>query len=269
VQDVNKHQKLCAKTLGIPQHKLVSKTKRLGGGFGGKETRSAFLHCAVAVAAYHLQRPVKQDMQTTGHRHAFLGRYKVAAAADGRLLALDLQLYSNAGASRFSVIHDGILCTLATHIPLSTLLEAQCRRVQKVDDEGVDIGSYGAGNSVDLSHAIMDRAILHSDCGFNIPAVRITGKLCRTNQASNTAFRGFGGPQGMLIANTWMDALARKLGIPPETLQQRNLYTEGAITHFGQKLVHSQLQKCFETVMESSEWTRRREEVHAYNSQYK
>ena len=103
MQDVTKHQKLCAKTLGIPQHKLVSKTKRLGGGFGGKETRSAFLHCVVAVAGYHMRQPVKlvlprqQDMQMTGHRHAFMGRYKVAAAADGRLLALDLQLYANAG----------------------------------------------------------------------------------------------------------------------------------------------------------------------------
>jgi xanthine dehydrogenase molybdopterin-binding subunit B len=105
LQDVTKHQKLVAKTLGIPQHKLVSKTKRLGGGFGGKETRSAFLHCATAVAAYHLRRPVKlvlprqADMQVTGHRHAFLGRYKAAAAADGRILALDLQLFSNAGAA--------------------------------------------------------------------------------------------------------------------------------------------------------------------------
>jgi xanthine dehydrogenase molybdopterin-binding subunit B len=103
VQDVTKHQKLVSKVLGIPQHKLCCKTKRLGGGFGGKETRGAFLHCATAVAAFHTRRPVRmtlerqQDMQITGHRHAFVGRYRVAATANGRVLALDLQLFSNAG----------------------------------------------------------------------------------------------------------------------------------------------------------------------------
>lgn len=90
--------------LGVAQHKLISKTKRLGGGFGGKETRGEFLHCAAAVAAFHTRRPVQlvlsrqDDMQMTGHRHAFLGRYKVAAAANGRILALQLDLFSNAGA---------------------------------------------------------------------------------------------------------------------------------------------------------------------------
>ena len=89
----------------MPQHKLVCKTKRLGGGFGGKETRGAFLHCATAIAAFHTRRPVRLvlerqlDMQMTGHRHAFLGRYKAAAAKDGTIVALDLELYNNAGAS--------------------------------------------------------------------------------------------------------------------------------------------------------------------------
>jgi xanthine dehydrogenase molybdopterin-binding subunit B len=105
LQDVSKHQKLVARVLGIPQHKLVSKAKRLGGGFGGKETRGAFLHCATAIAAYWTRQPVRlvldrqKDMQMTGHRHAFLGRYRAAAAADGRVLALDLELFSNAGAA--------------------------------------------------------------------------------------------------------------------------------------------------------------------------
>jgi len=101
---VTKHQKLIAHVLGVPMHKLTVKAKRLGGGFGGKETRSAFLHCATAVAAARTRRPVRlsldrqADMQMTGHRHAFLGRYRVAYAADGRILALDLDLVCNAGA---------------------------------------------------------------------------------------------------------------------------------------------------------------------------
>ena len=104
MQDVNKHHKLVSRVLGIPQHKLTCKTKRLGGGFGGKETRGAVLHCATAVAAYHTRRPVRlaldrqHDMRMTGHRHAFQGSYKVAADKEGRVLAVDLKLYSNAGA---------------------------------------------------------------------------------------------------------------------------------------------------------------------------
>ena len=117
MQDVCKHQKTVASVLGVAQHKLISKTKRLGGGFGGKETRGEFLHCAAAVAAFHTRKPVQlvlsrqDDMQMTGHRHAFLGRYKVAAAADGRILALDLDLFSNAGA--LSAVHD----TRAKYLP--------------------------------------------------------------------------------------------------------------------------------------------------------
>lgn len=103
LQDIAKHQKLISHVLGVPMHKLVSKTKRLGGGFGGKETRGAFLHCTVAVASFHSRRAVRlvldrqEDMQMTGHRHAFLGKYRVAYAADGRILGLDLDLFNNAG----------------------------------------------------------------------------------------------------------------------------------------------------------------------------
>lgn len=122
------------------------------------------------------------------------------------------------------------------------------------------------GNSVDLSHAVMDRALLHSDCTFHIPNMRIRGRLCRTNQASNTAFRGFGGPQGMLVASMWMDAVAQALGMPMHTLQERNMYGEGAITHFGQELVHNRLPACWQRVTDTSAYHRRREEVDAFNA---
>jgi xanthine dehydrogenase molybdopterin-binding subunit B len=118
MQDVNKHHKLVARVLGIPQHKITVKTKRLGGGFGGKETRGAFLHCATAVAAYHTQRPVRlaldrqHDMRLTGHRHAFLGKYKVAADKDGKVLALDLEMYNNAGAHG----HAPSVCNVCEHV---------------------------------------------------------------------------------------------------------------------------------------------------------
>ncbi len=104
----------------------MSKTKRLGGGFGGKETRGIFIHTAIAVPAFHLRRPVRimldrdEDMQMTGQRHAFMARYKVGFTASGLVQAVDMELFHN------------------------------------------------AGNSWDLSHAIMDRAMLHSDGCYQV-----------------------------------------------------------------------------------------------------
>ena len=74
-----------AHALGVPGHKVVARTKRLGGGFGGKETRAVNVSCAAAVPAFHTRRPVRlildrdEDMHTSGHRHAFIGQYKVSA----------------------------------------------------------------------------------------------------------------------------------------------------------------------------------------------
>jgi xanthine dehydrogenase/oxidase len=119
---------------------------------------------------------------------------------------------------------------------------------------------------VDLSHAIMDRAILHSDCTAHIPALRIRGRLCRTNQASNTAFRGFGGPQGMLIANMWMDHGARALGMPLAEVFARNMYTAGSVTHFGQSIEGDRLEACWQEVTRSSDWEQRRTAIDGYNA---
>ena len=98
-----KHQKLIAKALGLPCNKVVCKIKRVGGGFGGKETRAAFLNVCAAIPAFHLRKPVSLvldrhvDMAITGARHAFLGKYKVGYSAEGKILALDMRLYNNAG----------------------------------------------------------------------------------------------------------------------------------------------------------------------------
>lgn len=122
-----------------------------------------------------------------------------------------------------------------------------------------------AGNSVDLSNAVMDRAILHADCAAYIPAVRIHGRLCKTNQASNTAFRGFGGPQGMLMANMWMDHGARALGIPAVDLYTKNMYGSGGISHFGQAVDGERVEACWRDVLRTSEWPQRRAAVDAFN----
>ncbi|EFJ45339.1 hypothetical protein VOLCADRAFT_63971 [Volvox carteri f. nagariensis] len=220
-----KHQKYVALVLGVPAHKIVSKTKRLGGGFGGKETRGIFIHCAAAVPSYHLKRPVRlcldrdEDMQMTGQRHAFLATYKVGFTADGRVLAAELDLYNN------------------------------------------------AGNSHDLSHSIMDRALLHSDCVYKVPNMRVRGHMCRTNQASNTAFRGFGGPQGLMFAEMWIEQIAKTLGKPDVEVRTLNMYKEGDVTHFGQVLEHCRARACWETVLGSSSFTERRDKVAEFNSE--
>ena len=104
-QAPQKHQKLISSALKIPCNRVVCKTKRLGGGFGGKETRAAFLNVCAAIPAFHMRKPISLvldrhiDMAITGQRHAFLGKYKVGYSPEGKILALDMMLYNNAGNS--------------------------------------------------------------------------------------------------------------------------------------------------------------------------
>lgn len=118
---------------------------------------------------------------------------------------------------------------------------------------------------MDLSHAVLDRAVLHSDGTYFIPNLRVYGRMCRTNQPSNTAYRGFGGPQGMLIANFWMDHLARELGVPSHVIQERNMYKDDGTTHFKQKCEPERLRACWDGAMEQAGWQARREAVDAFN----
>jgi xanthine dehydrogenase/oxidase len=220
----DKHHRYIAHVLGVPQHKVVIRTKRLGGGFGGKETRSGFINAACAIAAFHLHRPCRlvldrdEDMQMTGQRHPFLARYRAAATPDGRLLAFDITMYNN------------------------------------------------AGNSLDLSHSIMQRALLTADCVYKIPSYKATGHLCKTNLPTNTAFRGFGGPQGLHITECIMDKLAAALDMPPERLKEINMYQEGDITPYGQALEGCRARACWEWAIQKGEFEARRKAVDDYNS---
>ena len=155
-QAPTKTQTFCASSTGTPASKVVVRMKRMGGGFGGKETRSVFVACAASVAAKQSGRPVRltlprdQDMSTTGTRHVFVSHYSASATIteDGpKLGAMDIQIYSNAG------------CGL------------------------------------DLSGPVVDRALFHIDGCYKFPAIRAEGVACKTVQAPHTAYRGFGGPQ--------------------------------------------------------------------------
>ena len=92
-----------------------------------------------------------------------------------------------------------------------------------------------------LSSSVLDRAILHVDSAYNIPNLRVEGYCCKTNLPSNTAFRGFGGPQGIMIGESVLDDVARHLNVAPDALRENHLYHEGDLTHFGQKLIDCQV----------------------------
>uniref|UniRef100_A0A8C8A1D0 xanthine dehydrogenase n=1 Tax=Oryzias sinensis TaxID=183150 RepID=A0A8C8A1D0_9TELE len=226
-QSPNDTQSHVAKVLGVPANRVVVRVKRLGGGFGGKESRSTVLSTVAAVAANRLGRPIRcmldrdEDMLITGGRHPFFGKYKVGFLNSGKVVALDVTYYSN------------------------------------------------AGNSMDLSLSIMERALFHMENSYSIPNVRGRGFLCRTNVPSNTAFRGFGGPQGMMIAESWITDVAQSLGLPTAVLQVRrlNLYMEGEKTPYNQILHGLTLDRCWNECLSQSRYEEKRAAAALFNKQ--
>jgi xanthine dehydrogenase large subunit len=173
-----------ADALGTHMHAVRSEVRRMGGGFGGKESQGNALAVACAIVAALTGRPARMrydrddDMTITGKRHDFEITYQIGHDAEGRILALDVTHY------------------------------ARC------------------GWSLDLSLPVADRAMLHADNAYNLPAMRITSHRLKTNTQSATAFRGFGGPQGMLGMERMIDHLAHTLGLNPVDLRRRNYYAD-------------------------------------------
>ncbi|MDD2546397.1 MAG: molybdopterin-dependent oxidoreductase, partial [Burkholderiaceae bacterium] len=171
-----------ASALGLAAHAVRVECRRMGGGFGGKETQAGPLAVWAAVAAHRLGRPVKlrlsraDDGRITGKRHPFECQYTVGFDGAGRIQGLQLQLASN------------------------------------------------CGFSADLSGPINDRAVFHCDNAYFLGDVEIASYRCKTHLQSHTAFRGFGGPQGMLLMETLVGDIARTLGQDALTVRQRNLY---------------------------------------------
>ena len=212
---------------GVAANKIVAKVKRLGGGFGGKETRSIQLSSICAIAAKKTKRPVRcmlnrdEDMVTSGQRHPFLARWKVAVNKDGKIQALDADVFCNGGWTQ------------------------------------------------DLSGAVCERALSHSDGCYRIPNVFVRGRIAKTNTVSNTAFRGFGGPQGMFIAECYMEEVADQLKIPVEELRRINMYLPGEKTHFLQELKDWHVPLMYKQVKEESEYELRKEAVERFNKHSK
>ncbi len=219
-------QHLVAAALGIADAKVTVELRRLGGGFGGKETQAAGYAVAAALLARATGRPVKlradrdDDMLGTGKRHDFLYEYAVGFDGDGRIQALDLMLASRCGLS------------------------------------------------ADLSGAVNDRAVFHCDNAYFLPQVRIVSHRCRTHTVSSTAFRGFGGPQGMFAAEGVIAAIARRLGADPLDVRKRNLYGPAPrnVTHYGMTLQDNVLAQLLEELEKRSSYRQRREAIRAFNA---
>lgn len=216
-------QKHVAHILNIHANKIVVRVKRLGGGFGGKESRAALVALPVAFAAHKLRRPVRcmldrdEDMMITGTRHPFLFKYKVGFDDTGAIKVMQAYIYNN------------------------------------------------AGYSFDLSSAIIERAMFHCENSYKIPVMDVYGFVCKTNLPSNTAFRGFGGPQGMFVAETVVRHIAEYLKIDPRKVSELNLYKEGDKTHYNQQLINCTLQRCWEECILSSNYNERLAQIQKYN----
>ena len=127
------------------------------------------------------------------------------------------------------------------------------------------------GWSLDLSTAVTDRALFHLDNAYFIPHVEASGRVAKTNLASNTAFRGFGGPQGMLIIEEILDRVARQLSLAPEVVRERNLYRGAGATnttHYGQEIGDNRLQLIWQELKTSARLDARRAELATWNAQH-
>ena len=136
--------------------------------------------------------------------------------------------------------------------------------------EGVRIQLYSDGGwSLDLSEPIMWRALFHCDNAYFLPAAELTGYVCRTHKTSQTAFRGFGGPQGMLVIEEILDRAARRLSLAPETVRERNFYRDGDTTHYGQTVKDAaRIATIWKQLRQTSDFAGRREQIDRFNAQH-
>lgn len=226
-------QHLIGKVLDIPEHAVTVEVRRMGGGFGGKESQASLIACVAALLARKTNRPVKlrldrdDDMVLTGKRHDLHAAYTVGFDDDGMIRSLDI-----------------------TH-------------------------AVNCGMSADLSNAIADRAMFHSDNGYYVPNITVTSYRCLTHKVSNTAFRGFGGPQGMLVIEYIIDEVARVLGRDPVDVRMANLYDamghtkKRCLTHYGMKVEDNILGEMIPDLQKTSSYKKRVAEIAKFNAKNK
>ncbi|GAB4557894.1 MAG: xanthine dehydrogenase molybdopterin binding subunit [Rhizobacter sp.] len=237
-QHPSEMQHLVAHALKLQAHHVQVECRRMGGGFGGKESQSAPFACIAAVAARQLNRPVKlrldrdDDFLTTGRRHCFWYEYEVGYDDDGRVLGSEITMVSR------------------------------------------------AGHSADLSGPVMTRALCHFDNAYWLPHVAMHGYSAKTNTQSNTAFRGFGGPQGAIAIENILDTVARTLGRDPLDVRRANYYGpstgserhttpdtgNGVTTPYGQQVEDNIIHELSAQLEVTSDYRARRAAVAQFNA---
>lgn len=218
-----------AHALGIDNHAVRVECRRMGGGFGGKETQAGHLAVWAAVAAHKLGRPIKlrldrdEDFMVTGKRHPFAYRYDVGFDGTGRITGLNLHMAAN------------------------------------------------CGFSADLSGPVADRAVFHSDNAYYLSDVEIASYRCKTNTQSHTAFRGFGGPQGVIVIEAILGDIARALGLDAQDVRLRNLYGRDAsegrnVTHYQMTVEDNILHELMPQLERDANYRERQAAIAAWNA---
>jgi xanthine dehydrogenase large subunit len=225
-QHPSEMQHLVAHALGRPAHAVQVECRRMGGGFGGKESQSGLFACVAAVAAVRLRRPVKlrvdrdDDFFITGRRHCFHYDAQIGFDDAGRILGAEATLISR------------------------------------------------GGHSADLSGPVMTRALCHFDNAYWLPAVSLHGYSGKTNTQSNTAFRGFGGPQGAIAIEYLLDSVARHLGLDALEVRRVNFYGVDSknVTPYGQRVDDNIIHELVDELARSSDYNGRRAALAAFNA---
>ena len=226
-QHPSEMQHVIAKALKLKSHQVLVEVRRMGGGFGGKESQSALFACAAALAARKLGRPIKlrldrdDDFMATGKRHCCHYAYEIGYDDDGRILAADIDM------------------------------------------------TLRAGCSTDLSPPVATRAICHADNSYYLPDVDIKAFCAKTHTQSNTAFRGFGGPQGALAIEYAIDDIARELNKDPLDVRKLNFYGKDRrnVTPYGQTVEDNVIHELVDELEAWSDYRARRKAVQDFNDQ--
>ena len=226
-QHPSETQQILAKMLNQSSNTISVVVRRIGGGFGGKETQSFIFAAISTLLSYKTNLPVKlkidrdDDIIITGKRHDFYSEYEVGFENDGKINGVKIKLASR------------------------------------------------CGFSPDLSLAINDRALFHIDNTYFIPNITVTNYLCKTNTASNTAFRGFGGPQGMMCIENIIENISSKLSIDPKIIRMVNFYkiNKNNTTHYNMKIKDNIINELFNDLITSSNYNKRVEKIKKFNSE--
>jgi xanthine dehydrogenase large subunit len=224
-QHPSEMQHVVAHALGLHSHHVTVECRRMGGGFGGKESQSALWAAAAAIAAVRTRRPVKlradrdDDMLVTGKRHCFHYEYEVGYDGEGRILAAKVDMVTR------------------------------------------------AGFSADLSGPVATRAVCHFDNSYYLSDVEIRAACGKTNTQSNTAFRGFGGPQGAIAIEYVIDEIARNLSRDSLDIRRLNFYGKGErnVTPYGQAIVDNVIHELVAELEQTSEYRARRAAIEEFN----